>query len=413
MKKILQSILLMVIVIVLGCNENSGVNPPRKNVDISTTEQHILNSNNQFGFQLLRTIAETSSHENTVISPISISMALGMTLNGAAGTTYDSMKTVLGFQDFTSAEINQSYRHLIDLLMALDPEVVMEIANSIWIREGVPVNSTFKEVNQANFDAEIRTLDFSLPSTVDDINSWVANKTHDRIKRIIQEIEPSAVMYLINALYFKGTWAYEFKKSETHEAQFQMSNNSAMDVDMMMQENDYQYFANDEMQVVDLPYGDGDFSMTLLLPSGNHTLNDIVQSLDSESWNTLIASLNEQEGTVYLPKFELKCNAVLNSPLTDLGMGIAFHYSRADFSAITTELDLFINEVLHKTYIRVDESGTEAAAVTSVGVGITSIGGDDHFVMRIDHPFLLTIRERTSGAILFLGIIEQPERIES
>ena len=157
-------------VLLIGCNENSGVNPPRKNADISTTEQHILNSNNRFGFQLLQKIANATPQENIVISPVSISMALGMAMNGAASATYDSMKTVLGFQDVTSEEINQSYRHLIDLLTALDPEVVMEIANSIWIRDGLPVNLRFKEVNQTNFDAEIRTLDFSLPSTVDAIN---------------------------------------------------------------------------------------------------------------------------------------------------------------------------------------------------------------------------------------------------
>lgn len=413
MKKILQSILLTMVLIAIGCNENSGVNPPRKNADISTTEQHILNSNNRFGFQLLQKIANATPQENIVISPVSISMALGMAMNGAASATYDSMKTVLGFQDVTSEEINQSYRHLIDLLTALDPEVVMEIANSIWIRDGLPVNSRFKEVNQTNFDAEIRTLDFSLPSTVDAINGWVADNTHDLIRQIIKEIDPAAMMYLINALYFKGTWTYEFEKSETQEAPFQQADNGEMTVDMMVQTNDFQYFSNDMFQAADLPYGNGEFSMTLLLPSGNHTLNDIVHSLDSDAWNTLIASLNKREGTVYLPKFELEFSTVLNSPLTDLGMGIAFHSSRADFSAITTKLDLFVNEVLHKTYIRVDESGTEAAAVTAVGFGTTSIGESDKFLMRIDHQFLLAIRERTSGAILFLGVIEQPARIDT
>jgi len=397
-------------VMLLGCGDNIGPNPPVKTLQISQTEQEILDANNAFGFELFRTLIGNQQIENTVISPVSISMALGMTLNGAETVTYDSMRNVLGFEDFTREEINRSYRNLIDQLLSLDPNVTMEIANSIWISDDYSVKSSFKDVNRTNFDAEIRNLDFSLPSSVDEINGWVADKTHDRITEVIDQIDPMVLMYLINALYFNGTWTYEFDDSETREAPFQVADGTEVTADMMVQTNTFDYFSNDNVQVVDLPYGNEDFSMTIVLPKGETTIGEFVSSLSADLWSSLILSLEEQEGTVYLPRFEIAYDTLLNDPLTAMGMANAFSPGDADFSGISELVDLFINRVIHKTYIRVDEAGTEAAGVTVVETYITSVGGNG-FIMRIDRPFLLAIRERTSGAVLFLGVIDQPERI--
>ncbi len=411
MKKTIRILSIVLTIMLLGCGDRSSVNSPIKDVQISPTEQNILNANNVFGFRLLKTLTKSPVDNNVLISPVSVSMALGMTLNGADGATYDSMQAALGFQNFTPEEVNQSYRHLIELLQSLDSKVVMEIANSIWIRKGFPVESAFKEINQHSFNARITNLDFTLPSAADEINNWVSDKTHERITKIINGISPAEVMFLINALYFKGIWTYKFDKSKTQEAQFHISANNSMTVDMMTQTNDFQYFTNDIMQVVDLPYGDGDFSMTILLPGNNQTIDNIIQNLDSQRWNTLISSLSKQEGTLYLPRFEIRYKDFLNSALSSMGMQNAFDSQLANFSRINKDGGLSISQVQHTTFMHVDESGTEAAAVTSIGMQVTSIGGGK-FVMRIDHPFLLAIRERTSGANLFLGVIEQPERID-
>jgi len=399
------------LVILVGCGKQPTVNQPEKTIRISPVEQEILNANNSLGFDLLRQLSGANG-ENTIISPVSISMALGMTLNGAAGATYDSMQSVLGFQGLSREEINQSYRHLLDQLFTLDPDVLMEIANSIWIRDEFRVKESFQNINHTNFDAEIRLLDFSMPSAVDIINGWIAAKTHDRISDVIDQIRADVAMYLINAIYFNGTWTYKFDQSKTQDDLFSSGDGKTMTVDMMRQSNNYQYFSSDQIQVVDLPYGDGKYSMTIVLPASGYSLGDLIRSLNPEQWNTIIHSLHEQEGTLYLPRFEVSYKTILNSALRSLGMGIAFS-DNADFSGITDSVGLCINQVIHQTFFHVDEAGTEAAAVTVVEIRFTSAGDDEHFYMIINRPFLFALRERSSGAILFLGTVYQPERIKN
>lgn len=384
-------------------------NPPR---ELTAAEKHVVESDNKFGLKLFREIVKQDEDSNVFISPLSISMALGMTYNGAEGATEEAMRNVLELAGLTEQEINESYRSLIDLLTQLDPQVIFEIANSIWCREGFPVKEEFININQTYFDAEVATLDFNKPDASKTINGWVDEKTHGKITKIVpDEIDPETVMFLINAIYFKGTWTCEFDEEDTREDWFTLPDSSQIRCQMMRQENEFSYFENDLFQAIDLPYGNEKFSMTIFLPKPEVDIDSLISQFNQENWGNWLGSFASDSGKLYFPKFTLEYKIKLNDVLTALGMGIAFDGSRADFSGIAdlTQLpgNLYITKVLHKTFIEVNEEGTEAAAVTSVEIGITALPPSG-FVMRVNRPFVFAIRESHSQTILFMGKIVEP-----
>ena len=333
-----------------------------------------------------------------------------MTLNGANGATYDSMRTVLGLEDMTNEEINELYPHLIDQLVSLDRKVIMEIANSIWVRENFQIEPDFIEANRNYFDARVRMLDFTQPSALETINGWIAEQTHDRITDVLDYIPREAVMYLINAIYFNGTWTTEFDEDETRESTFYIDETSEMPIDMMSLSDTLAYYADDEVQMVELPYSHQNFSMLILLPREDNSVADLIRSLDDSRFATWLTGLEKEFGTVYLPRFEIGYKKLLNEMLTDLGMGIAFS-SSADFTRINSHGGIRISRVIHETFLHVDEAGTEASATTVVETYKTSVGPDE-FILRLDRPFLFAIRETSSNAILSLGKINRPERLK-
>jgi serine protease inhibitor len=383
-------------------------NPPRA---LTAAEKHIVESDNKFGLKLFREIVKQDEDSNVFISPLSISMALGMTFNGAEDSTEEAMRNVLELAGLTEQEINESYRGLINLLTQLDPKVIFEIANSIWYRKGLPVKQEFINLNQTYFDAEIAALDFDKPDASKTINDWVDEKTHGKITEIIEPpISPEMVMFLINAIYFKGTWTCEFDEEATQEDWFTLPDNSQVQCQMMRQEKEFSYFENDLFQAIDLPYGNQKFSMTIFLPKLEVEVDSLISQFNQENWDNWLGSFETGSGKLFLPKFTLEYKIKLNDVLTALGMGIAFNPALADFSGIAEVnplANLYISKVLHKTYIKVDEEGTEAAAVTSVEVGITSMPPAG-FVMRVDRPFVFAIRENHSQTILFMGKIVEP-----
>lgn len=383
--------------------------PPR---ELTAAEKHVVEADNKFGFKLFREVVKQDKDSNIFISPLSISMALGMTYNGANGATEEAMRNVLELAGLSEQEINESYRSLIDLLTQLDPKVIFEIANSIWYREGFPVKEEFVNINQTYFDAEVAALNFNTPDATKTINGWVDEKTRGKITKIVgDKIDPATVMFLINAIYFKGTWTYEFDEDDTREDWFTLPDGSQIRCQMMGQENEFSYFENDLFQAIDLPYGDEEFSMTIFLPRPGVGIDSLIGEFDQDNWDSWLGSFAKDTGTLYFPKFTLEYKISLKEVLTALGMGIAFDRYQADFSGIAelTELlgNLYIDEVLHKTFIEVNEEGTEAAAVTVVVVGQTSIGPSG-FVMRVDRPFVFAIRENHSQTILFMGKIVEP-----
>jgi serine protease inhibitor len=381
--------------------------PPR---DLSATEQQVVNAYNAFGLHLFQEIAAGSKDDNIFISPVSVSMALGMTMNGAAGATLDSMRSALEFGDMTLEEIDQCYRSLIDLVVGLDPEVEFGIGNSIWYRVGLPVRQEFVAACQDYFDAEVTDLDFADPASADAINDWVKAETHDRIDQIVgKPVNPAIVMYLINAIYFKGTWTYQFDPALTEDSQFARPDGSKAPCKMMTQPepgetSEYRYLEDEALEAIDLPYADGWFSMTVLLPREGKDVDQVIADLGGDQWAALLGRFADKKGTIAMPRFTLEYEKRLNDVLAALGMAVALTPD-ADFSAMVEGGGLWIDEVKHKTFVQVNEEGTEAAAVTSVGM---TDAMPDAFAMRVDRPFVFVIRERHSGTVLFIGRITDP-----
>jgi serine protease inhibitor len=377
--------------------------------DLTAAEQELIQSDNAFGLKLFREIhAQEDVGKNLFISPLSVAMALGMTYNGAAGATQEAMQETLELQGLSLEEVNQSYRSLIDLLADLDPTVEWLLANSIWYREGFPVLPEFLEVNQEYFDAEVAALDFASPDAAPTINNWVSENTNGRIEEIVDDpIAWDIVMFLINAIYFKGDWTVQFDPDLTADRPFTVADGSQKQVPMMTYPYsrvvEAGYYRDEHLQALDLPYGGRAYSMTILLPAREGQIGALVESLDSERWSSIIAGLESAELNVVMPKYTLEYELEMKDVLTALGMGIAF--GGADFSKIAP--GICISKVKHKTFVDVSEEGTEAAAVTSVEVVSTSTASGPPTI-HVDRPFLFVIRERFSGTILFMGLIMDP-----
>jgi len=403
------AIMICVCFIFTQCVSNPILPEARAPSQLTLSERSLIKSDNKFGFKLFKEITEEERNKNIFISPLSISMALGMTYNGADGSTQEAMQKTLELSGLTLQEINESYKSLTELLTNLDPKVKFQIANSIWYRGLFPVEAEFIDINKTYFDAEVSSLNFSAPNASKTINGWVNQKTNGRIEEIVDDvIHPLTVMFLINAIYFKGTWTYEFDERKTIDDMFTLPDGSKKPCQMMSQENEFQYFENEDFQAIDLPYGDGDFSMTIFLPQWQKDVDFLISELNQENWNQWIGSFHKQELTLQLPKFTLEYEIELNDVLKALGMEIAFNSKEADFTKMYREeevgMNLYISKVKHKTFVEVNEEGTEAAAVTSVEMRLESAG----VWMRIDRPFIFAIRENHSGTILFIGKIVQP-----
>ena len=394
-----------------ACQKNPGSLPGPKPINLDQKSLSLLKADNVFAFEIFKQILQNEEDEkNIMISPLSISLALAMTYNGADGATKEAMENTLHLHGLSTTDINKSYKSLINALLSVDPKVIMEIANSIWYREDFSVEESFLNINKTYYDAEVAKLNFSDPASVDIINQWVSDKTHDKIDKIIEQINPLDVMFLINAIYFKGTWKYEFDEDDTHEALFYDESGSSIgNVQMMMLEGDFNYNSNDLFHAIELPYGQGNYSMIVMLPQSGVSIDSLVNTMSIDKWKIWMEGFyNRPDFDVFLPKFTFEFEKGLKEILSQLGMGIAFDPNgNADFSKINPDVYLYISSVKHKTFIEVNEEGTEAAAVTSVTFGTTSIGPSNEF--RADHPFIFVISEKFTNAIMFMGKVAEPE----
>ncbi len=411
MEKALSLTLVFVILTIFlpGCRTNTtGPSEGQPIVgELTTMEKAIAASDNSFGFKLFAQINGNEQNKNVFISPFSVSMAFGMLLNGANGPTLDSLEQALGDTGMSLNDINNAYENSSAYLTTLDAHVIFQNANSIWYRTGFPVLPTFLTVNKTYFDADVDGLDFTQPSAAQTINNWVDTKTNGKIPTIIDgTIPPAVVMYLINAIYFKGAWTYTFDTSKTKEASFTCADVSITPCNFMSQENTFAYYGDSSVQAIDLPYGDKSFSMTIVLPAAGTSIDQFASALTQQQWNAIINKLDSAKVDLYLPKFTLNFSKSLKDELTALGMGIVFDASRADLSHISQGGGLCVSDVLHKTYVDVNEEGTEAAAVTAIVIVATVEMQNP--VMRIDHPFIFAIREHQSGTILFIGKVDSP-----
>ena len=379
---------------------------------LTGSESGIIEADNRFAFSLFReTLAQEPADRNVFISPVSFAMALGMAWNGAGGATRDSMSRALELDGLTPEEVNAAYQSLITLLRALDPSVTFTIANSVWYRQTMTPAPTFLDAVRTAFDATVRPLDFASPDASAAINQWVSDQTRGRITEIVPSAIPGDVIaYLINAIYFKGAWTHRFDPAQTSTGAFRLRDGSTVSVPFMHGSEIPVRVAWSDPQVLvlDLPYSRGAWSMAIVLPAVGVSIDSVVASLTQQRWNGWMAALDSTALPVTLPRFTMRyeldsANAVLKA----LGMRIAFCDEPPyvyDFNPMFPQAGACISRVKHKTFLEVNEEGTEAAAATSVGVGVTSV--PQSFV--VDRPFLLAIRERLSGTILFLGRIMNP-----
>jgi serpin B len=389
-----------------GCGDEVGapIEEPRK--ELSEAATRLTESDNRFGLNLFGEIVGAEPERNIFISPLSVSMAFGMTFNGAGGETELAMRDVLEYGDLTGEEINQSYRDIIDVLSGLDPDVEFSIANSIWHRVELSFKREFLDVNRRYFDAEVTALNFGAPDAASIINGWVNEKTNGRIEEIVDDpIDPSLIMFLINAIYFKGAWTYEFDPEETYDGVFHLPDGSEGPCRMMAMQDTFSYQYTKDFQAVEMRYGRGDFSMVVLLPRKDLHVDDLIGMMSPENLKVWLQGFAEESIHYAMPKFTLEYEISLKDVLTAMGMGIAFDPGRADLRGLYEGFDnAYIDRVKHKTFVKVDEEGTEAAAVTSIGIGKTSMPPS----MIVDRPFVFIIRDSHTNTVLFVGKVVEP-----
>jgi len=389
--------------------KNSTQDPIK--IDLSATELQIADESQNFAANLFSVIHELNTNDdNIVISPLSLNMALAMVWNGANGETKQAIQQAMGMGDYPQSDVNSYFQKLREDFVKTDPTVKLAIANSIWTDQGFPVKQSFYDVNKNFYQAEVKEVDFKSSSTPALINQWCSDNTNGLIKDMIKGISDDVVMYLINALYFKGEWADRFDSSATSNATFTKEDGSSVQVKMMNQDHEFVYSHSNYLSTVSLPFGNNAFSMVFFLPNGNVSFTEMLNQLKQPGYfASCLQSGATADVNLYIPKFDIECEIALNETLEQLGMGIAFT-GIADFSGIS-DIPLYISSVIQKATVSIDEKGGEAAAVTVVGMVTTSAGPPtpQKVVFRADHPFLFAIRENSTGVVLFMGKIGKPE----
>ena len=405
----IKSILLLFAVLLLA-----GCNLPGSNIDdeIKVTEKtaRLIEAENDFGFELFQNVYNyETEYENIMISPLSVSLALAMTYNGADGETKDAMENTLKVSGLTPEEINNSYHDLVEALKSLDPKVLLEIANAIFYREGFAVENEFINTNKYYYDAEVEALDFGAQQeALDIINGWVGDHTNHKIESILNQITPEQVMFLLNAIYFKGTWQKEFNEESTEELPFYLENGSTIQTETMQRLDTLPYMSNDLFSAIQLSYGKGSYNMFVFLPEEDRDLQEIIDKLDKENWETWMENFQKTEKVdIKFPRFKYEYDITMNDVLAEMGMGVAFT-GAADFTGINQDGNLFIDFVKHKSFIEVNEEGTEAAAVTVVAIALTAMPQQQKVPFYVNRPFLYAITEKSTGAILFMGTVKNP-----
>jgi len=398
-----------------GCTLSTDVvpGPPaqltRLPRELTADEVRVSQAANQFAFSLFRRLSDALPDSNVFVSPFSVTMSLGMTMNGANGTTLEQMRSTLGFGASELAEINAGYRGLMSLESGLDPSTTFTIANSVWYRAGYPVHQSFLDVVKATFDAEVKASPFDA-ATVGQVNEWVSANTRGKIPTILDAVSPNDVMFLINAIYFKGSWRDRFDPANTRDGTFQTIEGTPQTVKMMYRPDGAGKVSlgwSDVGEMGELTYGNGAFVMTVVLPRNGTDVNAAVAALDTASWRVAVEAMRETQADVQFPKLKLAWGRDLVTDLRAMGMVVPFQGGMADFTRMSPGgRNLFIAFVKHKTYVDVNEEGTEAAAVTATGIRVVSMAPG----FRVNRPFVFAIRERFSGTILFIGKIVRVEQ---
>lgn len=387
------------------------VGPPTK------TQTSLSNANISFGFALLQRLWAEQPGGNVFISPCSIAMALDMTVSGAVGETQRAMMQTLALDGLTLADVNQASLDLRKVLVKPDTKVTLSIANSIWLGKGIKFVPDFLDMGSKFYGAKLANADFESDRAARTINGWVKDNTDGKIPELLDvRPMPGIVCELVNAVYFEGRWTDVFEKSRTAPRSFTLLDGSKKRVPMMSRSGAYEYLERPGFQAIRLPYGKERLAMYVFLPAQSSSLDTFCKTLTAENWAAWMKTFGTQSGEIVLPKFRAEYGAKLNDALKAMGMGIAFEQGKADFSGMCGKPgEVWIDQVLHKTYVDVDEEGTKAAAATSA---VMTMAGELHipgkpFEMVVDRPFFCAIVDRATGAVLFAGAIVDPEEAAS
>lgn len=380
-------------------------NAPTEHLEAEMREQ-LFAATNRFGFRLLARLVPAEQPANAFISPASIALALTMTANGAGSATQHAITDSMGYAELSLEQINDGMRDLMARLEGSD-DVELQVANSLWGDQRVQFAEAFLTRMRELYRARIETLIFGRPEAAARINAWVNEQTKGKIPTITDQTSPDDLLYLINAIYFKGMWREPFQESDTETKTF-AAPGGPVDVPMMHLAGELEYYTDQRVQVAELTYGEGDIGMVLLLPAEGADLHEVIRRLPGQ-WAAWTRAMRDRPGRLGLPRFTLEFGTELKAVLADMGMGPAFS-SEADFGPMFAEpTPAQISQVIHKTFVEVNEEGTEAAAVTAVTVARSSISTPAQpFEMILDRPFVCVIRDRRSNAILFLGAIVNP-----
>jgi serine protease inhibitor len=384
--------------------------PPTTSVDMAAAD-------NAFGFRLLNAVQKTIPRGNVVLSPVSAALDLSMALNGASGQTRQEMLAAMSLSGSEVAAINKANARLIKTIRTPATSITLSVANSLWVdSRRATFQPDYVKRTHASYDAELADLDFSDPGAATRINSWASKETRGRIPKVIERIDPADVALLLNAVYFKGQWAQKFDKANTQQRDFTLAGGAVKQVPRMMQSGRFDYLETPQMQAVRLSFGEADLVMEVLLPAKSSSLDALEVALTPGHWADWQEQYAPRPGKIELPRFELKSNYRLNGPLQTLGMTRAFQPDGAQLTSMFSSVPgqaragrFFISSVLQSTYWKVDEEGSEAAAVTTTGVHTTALMRPEQpFQMIVDRPFFCALVDQRTGALLFVGIIYDP-----
>ncbi|NLO51117.1 MAG: serpin family protein [Bacteroidales bacterium] len=391
-----------------GCAKDKPKPQPDPATTIHLTEKGaaVIGKSNDFGIQLFQKVA-VAEPDNLMLSPLSASVALTMLMNGAEEETYNQINTMLGYDGMTAAEVNEAYRSLVTQLLAADASVQLSLANAVWYRNSFVAKAAFLQTMQEDFDAQVQGLDFGSPAALTTINGWASDNTNGKIDKVLNEISSDAVMFLMNALYFKGSWSQKFDKNQTNEAAFHYHDGSTGYIPTMHGQVPARLVASPAYQAIEIYYGRKNFSMIILLPDAD--IDALTESLTPALWNDLTQQLDagyERDVDLSMPQFSFDYEKNLNDALMALGMMDAFFPGIANLTGIA-DAALHVSFVKQNTFVDVNEDGTEAAAVTTIGIELTSAGDlPPQFI--VDRPFLFFIREQTTNTLMFAGKVMAP-----
>ena len=394
-----------------------AVNPPQPTTNQNSTKNEFVDNSNTVGIKLLSELRQISKDSNTVISPVSVSVALSMLMNGADDATLQEMSTLLGVDAKALADFNKAVSDFLDTAIQADPKVELEIANAIFAQKGKKIDAQFLKSVQKEFQGRMKELDFKADpdAAKDKINEWVKQKTNGKIPTLLDQVARDTQMVLANAVYFKAAWTTPFDPKLTSDRQFTFPGGKRAMHPTMQRSGSMSYMETSTYQAVSLEYGEnGRFAMDMYLPKSGTDLDTVVKSLDAQTLVGNAKKFQHSPGTLYLPKMKISWSMPLNDALKSLGMKLAFDPKQANFSKMFAPVNgkqesYSVDIIQHKTFMEVNEEGTEAAAVTGIGiVTITSVDTRTPFQMDVNRAFFFVIRDKDTGAIYFMGTICAP-----